>query len=43
VGTEGGDTYTEAEVREWMKGAGLSGIVRRDTPFSSSLMIGYKK
>jgi 2-polyprenyl-3-methyl-5-hydroxy-6-metoxy-1,4-benzoquinol methylase len=43
VGTEGGDTYTEAEVREWMKEAGLSGIVRRDTPFSSSLMIGWKR
>ena len=43
VGTEGGDTYTEAEVREWMKGSGLSGIVRHNTPFSSSLMIGVKQ
>ena len=43
VGTEGGDTYTEAEVREWMKSSGLSGIVRRDTPFSSSLMIARKQ
>ena len=38
-----GDTYTEAEVREWMKSSGLSGIVRRDTPFSSSLMIARKQ
>jgi predicted O-methyltransferase YrrM len=43
VGTEGGDSYTEGEVREWMKEAGFFRIVRRDTPFSSSLMIGHKK
>jgi predicted O-methyltransferase YrrM len=40
VGTERGDTYTEAEIRGWMAAAGLGGIRRADTPFHSSLMIG---
>jgi precorrin-6B methylase 2 len=43
VGTEAGDTYTESEVRAWMKGAGLSRIVRSDTPYDTTLIIGYKK
>jgi len=43
IGTEAGDTYTDSEVRDWMKGAGLSGIRRVDTPYDSSLMIGRKK
>jgi 2-polyprenyl-3-methyl-5-hydroxy-6-metoxy-1,4-benzoquinol methylase len=43
VGTEAGDTFTESEVRDWMKGAGLSRIRRVDTPYDSSLMIGRKK
>ena len=42
VGTEAGDTYTEAEVRSWMEDAGLSGIVRHDTPFGTSHIIGRK-
>jgi precorrin-6B methylase 2 len=43
VGTEGGDTYTGAEVGEWMTGAGLSGIKRIDTPFGASLITGRLK
>jgi len=42
VGTECGDTYTESEIGEWMSRAGLSNIVRRDTPFKTSLVIGRK-
>ncbi len=40
VGTEAGDTYTESEVHEWMEEAGLRGIVRQDTAFGTSLLIG---
>ena len=40
VGTEAGDTFTEAEVREWMTKTGLSGIKRIDTPFGTSMIIG---
>jgi ubiquinone/menaquinone biosynthesis C-methylase UbiE len=40
VGTEAGDTYTEAEVSQWMTNAGLSGIKRIDTPSGTSLIIG---
>ena len=42
VGTESGDTYTESEVREWMREAGLSGIGRKDTEFGTSLLTGRK-
>ncbi len=42
VGTEAGDTFTESEIRGWMKKAGLSKIRRLETPFESSLMIGCK-
>lgn len=40
VGTEAGDTYTESEVRHWMEEAGLRRVVRKDTPFGTSLIIG---
>ncbi len=43
VGTGGGDTYTEAEVRGWMQEAGLGNVRRVDTPFNNALMIGAKK
>jgi len=43
VGTEGGDTYTEAEVREWVEAAGLGDIVRRDTAFGTTLIIGTNR
>jgi hypothetical protein len=43
VGTEAGDTYTESEVRQWMDEAGLRQVVRKDTPFGTSLIIGRKE
>ncbi len=42
VGTEGGDTYTEQEMREWFQSAGISKIERKNTSFGSDLMIGIK-
>jgi SAM-dependent methyltransferase len=42
VGTEAGDTYTESQVRGWMEEAGLGHVVRRETAFGASLMIGRK-
>jgi 2-polyprenyl-3-methyl-5-hydroxy-6-metoxy-1,4-benzoquinol methylase len=42
VATEGGDTYTESEVRDMMGRAGLTDIIRKDTDSASSLMIGRK-
>ena len=43
VGTEAGDTYTESQVRRWMEEAGVGHVVRRDTAFGTSLMIGRKR
>ncbi len=43
VATESGDTYTESEVRMWMEQAGLSGIIRKDTAFGTSLIIGKRR
>ncbi len=40
VGTDAGDTYTEAEVSAWMTAAGLSGVSRRGTPFGTSQIVG---
>ena len=40
VGTEAGDTYTESEVRRWMEEAGLRHVMRKDSPFGTSLIIG---
>ena len=44
VNTEAGDTYTEAEIRGWMKRAGLARIVRRnlDAAAATSLIVGRK-
>ncbi len=42
VGTTSGDTYTEKEMSEWLKDAGLNKIERKQTSFGSNLMIGYK-
>jgi len=42
VGTVEGDTYTEAEVRTWMDGAGLRKITRKDTELGTTLIIGKK-
>jgi SAM-dependent methyltransferase len=38
VGTEGGDTYTEADMREWLEPAGFGEIVRQETEFGPSLL-----
>ena len=42
VGTENGDTYTESEMKDWFNSAGISNVVRKDTGFGSSLLIGHK-
>jgi 2-polyprenyl-3-methyl-5-hydroxy-6-metoxy-1,4-benzoquinol methylase len=42
VGTGGGDTYTESEVRTWMMEAGLHDVGRTDTPFGNTMIIGRK-
>ena len=42
VGTAAGDTYTETEARQWMTEAGLSGVVRTDTAFGTTLLTGRK-
>ena len=42
VGTMSGDTYTEKEIREWFKSAGLSQIERKNTSFASNLMLAIK-
>jgi ubiquinone/menaquinone biosynthesis C-methylase UbiE len=41
VGTAGGDTYTESEIREWLAAAGLERIARRTTPMGDQLE-GYR-
>ncbi len=40
VGTAAGDTYTESEIRGWMKEAGLSDMSRVETPFGASQIWG---
>jgi len=42
VGTAGGDTYTEQEIKEWLQSAGINKIERKNTSFGSDLMIGTK-
>jgi len=42
VGTAGGDTYTELEIKEWFQSAGINKIERKNTSFGSDLMIGTK-
>jgi len=42
VGTAAGDTYTESEIRHWMKEAGLSDITRSEIPFGSAQIWGRK-
>jgi ubiquinone/menaquinone biosynthesis C-methylase UbiE len=42
VGTANGDTYTEAEMKEWFESAGLSKVERKITSFGSDLLIGIK-
>jgi precorrin-6B methylase 2 len=42
VGTDAGDTYTEAEVHTWMEEAGLREISRKGTPFGTTQIVGRK-
>jgi len=42
VATDGGDTYAEGEIREMMARAGLSEVMRQDTAFDTTLIIGRK-
>ncbi|MCX6557233.1 MAG: methyltransferase [Candidatus Aminicenantes bacterium] len=42
VATRAGDTFTARELGGWMRDAGLKKIVRRQTPFDASLLIGRK-
>lgn len=43
TGTKGGDTYTENEIRNWMKEAGLTNIIRDKLSFGSDQLIGKKQ
>lgn len=43
VGTEGGGTFTEAEMRGWMEGAGFEDVTRLDLPGMSACMVGTRK
>jgi len=43
VATESGDTYTESEVRGWLKEARFVNIIRENTKFGTALVIGRKK
>jgi ubiquinone/menaquinone biosynthesis C-methylase UbiE len=36
VGTAAGDTYRESEIRHWMQEAGLTDIVKIETPFGTA-------
>jgi predicted O-methyltransferase YrrM len=42
VSTSRGDTYTESEIRGWLRLAGCADIVRKETGPGSSLIIGRK-
>jgi len=42
VNTDGGDTYTETEVKTWLEEAGFSSIKKVSTEFGTDLMIGRK-
>jgi predicted O-methyltransferase YrrM len=42
VNTEGGDVYTEREMRDWLSGAGCAGIERIATGMENDLMSGRK-
>lgn len=42
VGTAAGDTYTESEVRTWMEEAGLTNIVRIETGFRTTQIVGRR-
>ena len=43
VGTQGGDTYTEGEIRGWMEAAGLTAVTRMDTEFGTGVVVGRNR
>ncbi len=43
VSTPAGDTYTESEIKTWMKEAGLSGISKKKTDAGNDMIIGRLK
>lgn len=43
VNTVAGDTYTEGEVRDWMRKGGLTDIKRIETGFGAAIIQGYRK
>jgi SAM-dependent methyltransferase len=43
VSTEKGDTYTEGEIYEWFKNAGLSDFARIEAGFGNILLVGKRK
>jgi SAM-dependent methyltransferase len=43
VNTAGGDTYTEAEITQWLKDAGLIEIRRLAAPGSPGILVGRKR
>ena len=42
VGTDHGDTFTETEIRGWLKGAGFGKVERLEDSGGSGLMVGHK-
>jgi SAM-dependent methyltransferase len=42
VNTEGGDTYTEAEIRTWLRKAGCPGVARIETGPHTAMIVGRK-
>ena len=42
VATARGDTFTEAEIRGWLAGAGLDQGPRLETPFGSAIVVGRR-
>lgn len=43
LGTESGNTYTESEIRLWLKLAGFEDIYRADSVRASAMIIGHKR
>ncbi len=42
VATDGGDTFTEAEIAGWLTAAGLADITRTPTPFGTDIITGRR-
>lgn len=40
---EGGDSYTESDVRGWMNEAGFSSVERKDTGAGTTVIVGHKE